>query len=186
MQLAKPRYSQKAFPKYRYVPTVNPHPGIHPEGHSYGKPEEKLSYIPPEKWTGNGAYLYGVDLFNHGYWWEAHEAWENVWLTTKKSDLEGQFLQGLIQFSAALLKLYSGNKSGFDNLYQEAEKKIQFCLQELSKNHRRQFMGLNLTEWISRMETFRRSLPETLEENFEPLNLASFPVLLLESKLNHS
>jgi len=182
MQLAKPRYSKKPFPKYRYIPSVNPHPGIHPEGHSYGKPEEKISYLSPDKWARNTCYLFGVDLFNHGYWWEAHEAWETVWLTTKKTNLEGQFLQGLIQFSAALLKLYSGNKPGFDNLYREGEKKISFCLEELAKSHRRHFMGLNITEWMTRMETFRSSLSDAIEEGFDPLGHASFPVLLLEGK----
>ncbi len=25
------------------------------------------------------AFLWGLDLFNHGYYWEAHEAWEGLW-----------------------------------------------------------------------------------------------------------
>jgi hypothetical protein len=182
MQLAKPRYSQKGFPAYRYVPTLTPHPEIHPEGHSYKKPEEKVSYLPPDKWNQNDLYLYGVDLFNHGYWWEAHEAWEKVWMTTKRLDLEGQFLQGLIQFSAALLKLYSGSKTGFQNLYREAQKRIHFVITELSKKGRSHFMGLNLPEWMERMETFKNSFQETEEESIDPLHYASFPAILLNHK----
>jgi hypothetical protein len=25
------------------------------------------------------AFLWGLDLFNHYYYWEAHEAWEGLW-----------------------------------------------------------------------------------------------------------
>jgi uncharacterized protein len=41
----------------------------------------------------------GADLFNRGLHWEAHEAWEELWL-----ELENQprlFVQGLIQVAAA-------------------------------------------------------------------------------------
>lgn len=182
MQLAKPRYSQKSFPAYRYVPAKSPHPEIHPEGHSFNKPEEKITYLSAEKWNQNNTYLYGVDLFNHGYWWEAHEAWEKVWLTTKKFDLEGLFLQGLIQYSAALLKLFSGSRQGFDNLYREGEKKIRWVIEELSKKNRNHFMGLNIPEWLSRMETFKNSLEETEGESIDPLHFASFPAILLDTK----
>ncbi|TGQ49534.1 DUF309 domain-containing protein, partial [Mesorhizobium sp. M1C.F.Ca.ET.210.01.1.1] len=24
-------------------------------------------------------FRWGIDLFNHGYYWEAHEAWEPLW-----------------------------------------------------------------------------------------------------------
>mgnify|MGYP001399614021 CR=1 FL=1 len=30
---------------------------------------------------------YGVDLFNYGYWWEAHEAWEGLWGQEDKRSL---------------------------------------------------------------------------------------------------
>jgi len=178
MQLAIPRYTQKGFPKYRYIPSVNPHPGIHPEGHSYQKPEEKIEYLPPENWARNEHYLYGIDLFNHGYWWEAHEAWEGIWLTTKKLDLYGQYLQALIQFSAGFLKLYSGTKAGFDKLFKEAQGRFQFCLRELGDRHR--FMGLNLVEWQTRLETFANLVKDPKGEITDPLKFASFPAILLE------
>ena len=185
MQLAILRYTQKTLPPYRYIPSQHPHPVIDPKGHSYQKAEEKLKYCSPEAWVHNESYLYGVDLFNHGYWWEAHEAWENVWLTTAKHDLEGQYLQSLIQFSAALLKLYSGSKRGFDNLYREAEKRMRFCLAELSVQHRRIFMGLHLEHWMEKMETFKNSLPGEEGQTTDALHFASFPALILETKASN-
>lgn len=180
MQPAVPRYTQRPFPKYRYVPQVHPHPEIHPEGHSYGRKPEPLEFKGPEKWKQNETYLYGVDLFNHGYWWEAHEAWEQVWMTTPKSDAHGQYLQGLIQSSAALLKLYAGNIQGFQKLYGEGKKRLEFCLGQLP-GHQRQFMGLKLAEWLERMENFAQTVVEPKEPLEDPLRYSNYPVILLEA-----
>lgn len=172
------RYSTKSFPPYRYLPTRDPHPGIHPEGHSYGKAEEKLTYVPPEDWKNNQAYLYGVDLFNHGYFWEAHEAWEGIWLTTKKFDAYGQFLQSLIQFSAAMLKLYGGSRKGFDKLYGEAWRRMEFVLKEIKSDP---WMGLNIKNWINQLKAFSKKVPEPQEKITDPLKMEGFPYLNLEN-----
>src|SRR5215470_16086391 len=44
----------------------------------------------------------GVELFNRGLYWEAHEAWEELWLELE--DEPKLFLQGLIQLAAAYHK----------------------------------------------------------------------------------
>lgn len=51
--------------------------------------------------TGREAELFahGVTLFNTRYFFEAHEAWEEIWLHTAPP--EKTFLQGLIQVTAA-------------------------------------------------------------------------------------
>ena len=41
----------------------------------------------------------GAELFNRGLFWEAHEAWEELWLTLE--DQPKLFVQGLIQVAAA-------------------------------------------------------------------------------------
>ncbi|MER9007639.1 DUF309 domain-containing protein [Mesorhizobium sp. M0862] len=30
-------------------------------------------------------FRWGIDLFNHGYYWEAHEAWEPLWQTANQA-----------------------------------------------------------------------------------------------------
>jgi hypothetical protein len=57
-----------------------------------------------DRWESCDAYLYGIDLFNHGYWWEAHEIFEGFWRAAGRATPLGDFLQGLIQIAAALLK----------------------------------------------------------------------------------
>ncbi len=44
-------------------------------------------------------FAHGVTLFNTRYFFEAHEAWEEIWLHTAPP--EKTFLQGLIQMTAA-------------------------------------------------------------------------------------
>lgn len=101
-----PRYTDTPFPAYCYLPFVAgiPHPRRDPAGHSYGCEDDYLPDFASEDWRSCQPYLYGIDLFNNGYWWEAHEALEAVWLAAGQDTLIGNFIQGLIQLAAAQLK----------------------------------------------------------------------------------
>jgi hypothetical protein len=107
-----PRYSRLAFPAYRYIPGRFPHPTRDPDGHSYGREAPALQAFDPDRWQDCESYLYGVDLFNNGYWWEAHEAWEACWIAAGRTSPAGLFLQGLIQVAAACLKKHQGHRDG--------------------------------------------------------------------------
>lgn len=60
----------------------------------------------------------GVDHFNAGRFWEAHESWETLWLVSATE--MRPFLQGLIQLAAAYLHLGRANYSGAKRLYDAA------------------------------------------------------------------
>lgn len=92
------------FPPYSYVPGQSPHPISDPRGHSYGKEIEPPELPAPEKWRGCPVYLYGLDLFNHGYYWEAHEAWESLWHVSGRKGTAADFLKALIKLAAAGVK----------------------------------------------------------------------------------
>ncbi|MDH3688503.1 MAG: DUF309 domain-containing protein [Gammaproteobacteria bacterium] len=102
------RYTSRPFPSYRFVPGKAPHPTRDPEGHSYNKQPEQLASFDPEDWNSCDEYLYGIDLFNHGFWWEAHEALETVWVAAGRRTETGLFIQGLIQIAVAHLKWFQG------------------------------------------------------------------------------
>ena len=70
------RYTTKPLPPYRYLPGLHPHPMANPHGHSHGAPDEPHPAWDPEEWRALDDWLYGVDLCNHHYYWESHEAWE--------------------------------------------------------------------------------------------------------------
>lgn len=85
-----------------------PHPTRDHDGHSYNKPPVRLAPFDPADWYACEEYLYGIDLFNYGYWWEAHEALEAVWAAAGRRTETGLFIQGLIQIAAAHLKWFQG------------------------------------------------------------------------------
>lgn len=116
-----PRYAPYLqFPPYTYVPGLAPHPISSPQGHSY---QHRPSESPPltrQNWQTHDAYLSGIDLWNFGYYWEAHEIWESAWQSTRiapsgetpKSLLLHTFLQALIKLAAAGVKFREGNPVG--------------------------------------------------------------------------
>ena len=55
--------------------------------------------------------LRGVDLYNHGFGWEAHEAWESMWHRPADST-QAAWLQALIQLAAATVQESIGHPDG--------------------------------------------------------------------------
>jgi hypothetical protein len=109
------RYTAAAFPAERYVPGEAPHPVRDPIGHSHGTPEETEPF-DAEQWSSCHTYLLAIDLFNHRYYWEAHEELERLWRETGRRTGSGVFLQGLIQVAAALLKRSMGERGAANRL----------------------------------------------------------------------
>lgn len=52
----------------------------------------------------------GTRLFEASQFWDAHEAWERVWIAEKNGERR-RFIQGLIQLAAALHKLLVMNNA---------------------------------------------------------------------------
>lgn len=95
---------ERPLPPYAYLPGRFPHPVRHPTGHSYQVAGQAHSTDPPDP----DAFVWGMDLFNQGYYWEAHEAWEAVWRTLGRGTAEHALLQGLILLAAMGIKLREG------------------------------------------------------------------------------
>jgi hypothetical protein len=100
------------FPPYSFVPGRSPHPISDPAGHSFGTAGQPPAEFDPERWATNRTYLFAIDLFNHGYYWEAHEAWESLWHACGRSGRVADFLKGLIKLAAAGVKVREGRRSG--------------------------------------------------------------------------
>jgi uncharacterized protein len=106
------RYTNLSLPAYRYVPGQSPHPTRDPDGHSFGKKNRVSQRLTKENWRTSTTYLFGIDLFNAGYYWEAHETWEQLWKLENQKSITALFLQGLIQISAGALKARLQNEEG--------------------------------------------------------------------------
>lgn len=102
-----PRYlPDRPLPAYAFVPGLSLHPRK-PGGHAHGQPEEEAAILHPDRPRDCRTYLRGLDLFNHGYYWEAHEAWEALWRDAQEPAPKA-LLQGLIRLAAAGIKLRQG------------------------------------------------------------------------------
>ncbi len=153
----------RPFPPYAFVPghdaDSTPHPTRHPEGHSYGAPPE-ARYLEPRRWHENEDYLFGVDLYNHGYLWEAHEAWEGLWHRAKHDELQAEHLQGLIQCAAAALKVPMGQPRGLAQLAELGTGRLERVAREGSPI----YMGIDLSAFVAAFRAFAASQPDTAEE----------------------
>jgi len=95
------RYSTRPLPAIAYVPGRSPRAD---------RPAE-----PPVRTAGDiddlaadDDFRFGVDLFNHGFPWEAHEAWEPLWFAAPRARPERALLHGLIHAAAAVVKAKAG------------------------------------------------------------------------------
>jgi len=108
-----PRYCpERPLPPYSYVPGLAPHPTSDERGHSYGHHEPPPAALTESTYCDNATYRYAIDLFNHGFYWEAHEAWEALWHAAGRSGPTADFLKGLIKLAAAGVKLREGRAAG--------------------------------------------------------------------------
>jgi hypothetical protein len=58
--------------------------------------------------TESELLYWGIDLFNYGYYWEAHEAWEDLWLGAERGSQLRLAFKGLILLAAAGVKIREG------------------------------------------------------------------------------
>jgi hypothetical protein len=120
------------LPPYSYVPGHElPHPVNDPAGHLYAQASQahappitpsQLATLPSDSISRrralaaivavNSQWLYALDLFNGGFYWEAHEAWETFWNAFGRTTPEAQFVQVLIYLAAAGVKIREGKPTG--------------------------------------------------------------------------
>jgi uncharacterized protein len=141
----------RPFPAYAFLPGVDPHPTRDPRGHSYSEePEAAADYFECEAWRESDDYLYGVDLYNHGYLWEAHEAWEGLWHAAKHDELQAEFLQGLIQCAAGVLKVRMQQPRGVQRLIELGTGRLERVANEADPH----YMGLDVHDLLQAFRAF--------------------------------
>ncbi len=146
MSLSAARYTRLVFPARAYRPGASPRPVTGP---APAKPAD------PARWRGSPEYLYGCDLYNHGYWWEAHEAWEALWHAAEKDSPQERFLKGLIQAAACALKVESDNRKGARTLLVRSLSHLSEARARLAAPF---FMGLDLDRWRGALRVYYERL----------------------------
>ncbi|WP_298482115.1 DUF309 domain-containing protein [uncultured Chloroflexus sp.] len=67
-------------------------------------------------------FLAGMQLFNAGEYWHAHEQWEICWRAAQGE--EAEFYKALIQTAAALVKWRQGNLRGLRLNWAKAQRRL--------------------------------------------------------------
>ena len=91
--------------------------------------------------TERKLYLEGIQLFNEHEYFDAHEAWEDVWHMAY--GIKHDFYQGMIQCAVALEHYRRSNPRGVVSLYQSYTRHMNDVPER--------FMGLNVKSFLSHM-----------------------------------
>ncbi len=147
----RPRYlPQEPFPPYTFVPGFSPHPFSHPDGHSYGVEPPRPEPLDPARWHKSRDYLRGVDLYNYGFPWEAHEAWEGLWQLAERGSPVHGHLQGLIQCAAAVVKALAGTSGGVASLSASGVARLEGVIEAVGSP----FLGVDLLAFTARFRAY--------------------------------
>lgn len=89
---------------------------------------------------------WAVHLFQHGYYWEAHEAWEQLWISLGRRGELADAVKGMIKLAACGVKMLECNLVG-------ATRHANRALQLLPRDTP-QLFGLNVSKAICVAEGF--------------------------------
>jgi predicted metal-dependent hydrolase len=95
-------------------------------------------------------FFEAIQLFNCASFFEAHEAWEDVWRAT--SGAEKKFLQGLIQIAVAFHHHSTGNLAGARSLLRRG------CIN--LDGYPQGFAGIRLASFRESVTEWQRALAE--------------------------
>lgn len=97
----------------------------------------------------------GVELFDAGYYWEAHEAWEVLWHAAGRHGSTADVLRGLIKLAAAGIKVRERREPGVRTHARRAAE----CFASARREGGVHQLGLDLDEWIARALAIAESPP---------------------------
>ena len=105
-------------------------------------------------------FLNALNLFNDQKWYEAHDAFEDIWNTIDGD--ERQIIQGILQVAVSQFHLSKGNLNGATILLGEGLGRI--------KNRTKINLGIDLQTFCKCLEELLRKLQykEKLSENDKP------------------
>ncbi len=168
MSALPPRYlPARALPAHAYVPgrSSTPRPAADPSAAALpGSPESpglpgspNLGDDVPGGWrqhpVWHPVYLWGLDLYNHGYPWEAHEAWESLWVHAPRGSVMREMLQALIQCAAAVVHARAGRAAGRARLTGRALGRLAAVRARVGSR----CLGIDIDELAQAMRAYRHS-----------------------------
>jgi len=113
-------------------------------------------------------FRYGVDLFNHSAWWEAHEVWEALWARSVRGSSLFHLLQGLILLAAARLHAVGPRPAGSQALARRAAAHLRATQAAIAVPSP---LGLSLQRTLEALAPAQAILTETARPTTSSLTL---------------
>ena len=135
----------------------------------------KAIFLPLDvtKWSGKPQYLYAIDLYNHGFWWEAHEVLEQFWGAVPRGDVQSHFFQGLIKMSAAFIKWVLKEQRGVIFHYTSGKDLLSVVMRTQVV-----YCGINLKEYLEKVEGHFRNVVQEPVKWTDPME--NYPFIELK------
>ncbi|MCE9547464.1 MAG: DUF309 domain-containing protein [Planctomycetia bacterium] len=122
----------------------------------------------PDEWRTCRDYLHAIDLWNHGYYWEAHEAWEGLWHAVGRHGLLADFFKGLIKLAAVGVKVRERRPAGGARHARRAAELFAITIERLraatSAQDATRLMGLDVAELQRRASRFAATHEQSANE----------------------
>jgi len=128
------------LPPHAHVPGRN---ARHEEGHWDDVRATAEPGMSAEALAASPAFVSGMVFFENGFFWEAHEVWEAVWMACPPNSAEHRFVQALIQLANAELKLAMGKPKAATRLCGIASGHLS----EAARGGRNQVLGVGVP-WL--------------------------------------
>lgn len=106
------------WPGHAYVPGRTPR---HPEGFFDELRASVSEGMSVEELAESDAWIMGEGYFRAGFYWEAHEVWEPVWMALPPRSIERLVVQAAIQLANAGLKVEMERPKAAERLLSEVE-----------------------------------------------------------------
>ena len=113
--------------------------------------DERLTREYSESGPSIPRLLRGIELFNSGLYWEAHEVWEEEWTPDRKGRDSG-FYKGLIQVAAGCLHYTRRNRRGAVNKWSSGAEYLRPYLPAHN--------GVRLAPLVAAVDGFLRAMAE--------------------------
>lgn len=108
----------------------------------------------------------GLELFNEGRYWDAHEAWEEAWMPDRRGP-DGGFYKGLIQVAAGCLHYGRHNRRGAVNKWRSGADYLRPYL----PSHQ----GVALAPLVDRVDGYLRAMEQEGWPELEMPSIGSEP-----------
>lgn len=169
-----PRFApERPLPPYTYIPGKTPHPLSDPLGHGFGRVIESSAGLDAKHPERSPDWCYAVDLFQHGYYWEAHEVWEGLWHAAGRAGLVATWLKALIKWAAAGVKVREGRPEGARRHALRAAELVRSAI-DGETSQKDVIAGFDVPVLLTLLDAAAIDAPRTPKDDIAPVPLAGW------------